>query len=126
MKETYFTIQALDQQARQMYQQVAEINPIKASEFHPSQSALIVLDMQSYFMDPSSHAFIPSAGAIVDGILHLIDAYHVHQRQIFFTRHINTSDNAGMMSVWWRDLITPENRLHQIIPEIDTSTNLRR
>jgi len=121
MKETYFTIQALDQQARDLYKQVAEINPIKASELHPSQSALLVLDMQSYFMDPSSHAFIPSAGAIVDGILQLIDAFHAAGKPVFFTQHVNTLGDAGMMQFWWKDLLTTHNPLHQLIPEIDIS-----
>jgi hypothetical protein len=49
MKETYFTDLSLDQQARELYQQVSEIAHIKTLEFKPSQSALLVLDMQAYF-----------------------------------------------------------------------------
>lgn len=124
MKETYFTIQALDQQAHDLYKYVAEINPINASKFDPSQAALIVLDMQSYFMDPASHAFIPSAEAIVDSILHLIDAFHTAGKPVFFTQHVNTPGDAGMMQFWWKDLLTSENPLHRLIPEIDISRGM--
>jgi isochorismate hydrolase len=121
MKESYFTTQLLEQQVRDLYQQVSESSLIKKQEFRSSQSALLVLDMQSYFLDASSHAYIPSAGAILNGILQLIDAFFNHQLPIFFSQHMNTADDAGMMSIWWKDLITSKNPLYRIIPEIDTS-----
>jgi isochorismate hydrolase len=121
MKEPYFTIQSLEHQALELYQQIADRSQKKAVSFQPQQSALLVLDMQAYFLDASSHAYIPSVGAILPGILQLIDAYFTHQRPIFFTQHINTIDNAGMMSVWWKDLITLKHPLQGIIPEIDQS-----
>ncbi len=62
MKERYFTTQSLEHQARELYQQVADLSQKKAFVYQPSQSALLVLDMQAYFLEASSHAFIPSAG----------------------------------------------------------------
>lgn len=121
MKETYFSDLSLDQQARDLYRQVAATVPIKSLEFQPTQSALLVLDMQSYFLDPASHACIPSAGAILDGILRLIEAFSQHRRSIFFSQHINTVENAGKMSTWWKDLLTEDHPHQQITPEIDLS-----
>jgi bifunctional isochorismate lyase/aryl carrier protein len=121
MKEMYFTDLSLDQQASELYQQVSDMTQIRKLEFHPSHSALLVLDMQSYFMDPASHAYIPSAGAILDGILQLLDEFLIHHRPIFFSQHINTPEDAGTMSTWWKDLITSDNPQHGIIPEIDPS-----
>ena len=124
MKEAYFTIQSLDQQARDLYQQVADISKSNVLDYQPSQSALLVLDMQSYFLDISSHACVPSGGAILAGILQLIDAFYLYQRPIFFTQHANTPENAGMMAVWWKDLITFQNPLAAIVPEIDLSKGI--
>jgi isochorismate hydrolase len=121
MKERYFSTQSLEHQALELYRQVTDQSQKKAITFQSSQSALLVLDMQSYFLDAASHAYIPSAGAILNGILQLIDAYFIHQRPIFFSQHINTAADAGMMSIWWKDLITSTNPLHRIIPEIDLS-----
>jgi bifunctional isochorismate lyase/aryl carrier protein len=121
MKESYFTDLSLDQQANELYKQVSEITHIQKLEFQPAHSALLVLDMQSYFLDPASHAYIPSAGAILDGILQLIDAFDAHQMPIFYSQHINNADNAGMMSIWWKDLITTDHPLHNISPEFDLS-----
>lgn len=121
MKETYFTIPSLEQQARELYQQVADLSQKKALEYQPSQSALLVLDMQAYFLEASSHAYIPSAEAILDGIVKLINEYFTDGRPVIFTQQINTTSNAGMMSIWWKDLLTSENPLHKIIPEIDLS-----
>jgi bifunctional isochorismate lyase/aryl carrier protein len=121
MKEIYFTGENLEVQSRDLFQQAVEISRQKVLEFQPLKSALLVLDMQSYFLDASSHAYVPSSQAIVNGISQLIKAYSDHQLPIFFSQHINTPENAGMMSVWWKDLITPDHPHHRIIPEIDTS-----
>ena len=121
MKETYFTDLSIDQQASDLYQQVSEMTHIQKLEFQPTHSALLVLDMQAYFLDPASHAYIPSAGAILDGILQLMDEFSAHQQPIFFSQHINTAENAGNMSTWWKDLITTDHPLHGIIPDIDLS-----
>lgn len=121
MKERYFTIQSLEHQALELYKHVADLSQKKATAFQPQGSALFVLDMQDYFLDASSHAYIPSAEAILGGIVQLIKEYFKHGRPIIFTQHINTSDNAGMMSTWWKDLITSKNPLHRIAPEIDPS-----
>jgi len=121
MKEHYFTIQSLERQARELYRQVVNLSQNKTLEYLPSRSALLVLDMQAYFLDTSSHAYIPSAEAILDGIVNLINEYFAHGRPVIFTQQINTVSNAGMMSIWWKDLITTQNPLHKIVPEIDLS-----
>jgi isochorismate hydrolase len=124
MKERYFTIQSLERQALELYQQVANTPQKKALRFQPQRSALLVLDMQAYFLDVSSHAYVPSAEAILDGIVQLVREYSAHQRPVIFTQHINTPDDAGMMSTWWKDLITAENPLHRIVPNIDISMGM--
>ncbi len=121
MKERYFTQQLLEQQASQMLQEVTKFPPQKGISFHPGESALLVLDMQEYFLAPASHAYIPSAEAIIGGILRLIDAYASLEQPTIFTQHINSTSNAGMMSTWWSDLITTRNPFHRIIPQIDVS-----
>jgi isochorismate hydrolase len=121
MKEMYFTDLSIDQQASELYRQIIEMTEIRKLEFQPSSTALLVLDMQSYFLDPASHAYIPSAGAIVDGILQLVEEFSAHHWPIFFSQHLNTAENAGSMSTWWKDLITPDHPQRGIIPDIDLS-----
>ncbi len=77
--------------------------------------------MQAYFLDPESHAYIPSAGAIVEGITRLIEVYSSRGRPVIFTQHINNENNAGMMASWWKEVITAQNPLSQLIPEIDVT-----
>ncbi len=83
-------------------------------------SALLVLDMQSYFLDETSHAFIPSAPAIVPGINKLIQAYSRVGLPICFSRHVNTPQNAGRMAKWWREVILDESPLSAISGRMDT------
>jgi isochorismate hydrolase len=86
-----------------------------------SRPALLVLDMQDYFLDPDSHAFVPSAPAIVPGIRQLIAAFEAQTLPVFFTRHLNTPKNAGMMARWWRDLIAADHPFSQITGQFDIS-----
>lgn len=121
MKENYFTPQSFEHQAVELYRQVIDHIRQKVVTFQPTRSALLVLDMQAYFLDPSSHAFIPSANVILEGIIQLINEYYAHGRPIIFTQHINTDQDAGKMATWWKDVLTISNPLHRLIPEIDVA-----
>jgi isochorismate hydrolase len=120
-KERYFTPQNIQAKTEQLLLDFDRPSQASSFPFTPEQSALLVLDLQDYFLDAHSHAYIPSAAAIIPGINKLIDAYAQHDLQIFFTRHINDIHNSAMMSRWWRDLITADNPLSQISADIDTS-----
>lgn len=119
MKERYFTSENLQSKAADMLDRLDGIK--KSRSITIKQAALLVLDMQEYFLYPASHAFIPSAPAIIPNIKNLIAAFNQHQQPVIFTRHINTPENAAAMSRWWRDLIAAENPLSAITCDLDTS-----
>jgi isochorismate hydrolase len=91
----------------------------KRQVLKPEDCALLVLDMQSFFIDSSSHAFVPSGPAILPGVQRLIDVFEDAKRPVFFTRHLNKPSNGGMMSEWWQDLIREESVTSRIIPQLD-------
>ena len=124
MKERYFSPEHYEQTAQEMYQRILPFRSRRAFSFQPERSALLVLDMQVYFLDTSSHAYIPSAGAIVPNLQRLITAYSEQGYPLFFTKHINNTENAGLMGSWWRELITADSPTSKIIPELDTSTGV--
>ena len=124
MKQLYFTSQTLEQKAWKMRQSLEKFQRPREWQLEPSRSALLVLDMQDYFLDATSHAFIPSAGAILPGVKALIQAYAQNGLPVVFTQHINDRQDAGLMATWWRDLITPQSPYKDITVELDTSTGI--
>jgi len=120
MKERYFTTDNLQAKAAE---QLARIEGIKKTRpLIKKKTALLVLDMQEYFLDPDSHAFVPSALAILPQIQKLIAAFKHQHQPVIFTQHINTPENAAAMSRWWRDLITAENPSSKISSELETKS----
>ncbi len=119
MKERYFNLPDTTNDALALLEQarVTKISNIKL--FHLDRAALLVLDMQNYFLEESSHAFIPSAPAIVGNILSLIELFQANNRPVFTTRHTNTQKDAGMMKVWWKEIISSREPQSKIIPEIE-------
>jgi bifunctional isochorismate lyase/aryl carrier protein len=120
-REKYFSIESIATQAAEMYRTLQELGLIKKQLFVPENSALLVLDMQKIFAQPESHAFIPSFPAIVPGILRLIDTYTSQNLTIIYTQHLNNRKDAGLMAIWWRNLVTISDPLGELIPELDTS-----
>jgi isochorismate hydrolase len=121
LKEVYFTSQNIEQKPREMLCCLEESLRLRKRSFHPTNSALLVLDMQDYFLDPSSHAWIPSAEAILPGIQDLIQAYYRNSLPVIFTQHIDSAAGEGMMPSWWRDTIQPENPLRKLDSRLDVS-----
>lgn len=119
-KESYFTEEMIQEKSREMLDSVSESRRRHGDLiFQPEKAILLVLDMQKYFLREDSHAFIPSALAILPGIMKLIDAFSKANRPVVVTRHVNTPKNAGMMSKWWRDLINLQSAHSQLADKLN-------
>ena len=121
MKTRYFSIEKIDKESKSMLEKLPDNESRRVSSFDPSNSSLLILDMQSYFLDQNSHAFIPSAEAIVPGLELLARVYYEKNLPVIFTQHLNTRQDAGSMATWWSDLISVEDPLSVIIPAFDFS-----
>jgi len=118
-KENYFTSATIDATARAM----AAALPVnrRANAFSPTASALLVIDMQRYFLSPDSHAFLPAAPAIVANINAMIAAFNETARPVFFTRHGNDRHDCGQMAAWWGELLGRDHLLGSLDAGLDSA-----
>jgi len=124
MKEAYFTPASIKEQAARMLNPLTRFREHRKWLIQSDKSALLVLDMQNYFLEPSSHAYIPSAPAILLNINLLIDSYAKLGLPIIFTRHLNTPEDSRMMGNWWREVITADKASSQISTVLDTTRGI--
>lgn len=91
-----------------------------AHRFFPERSALLVIDMQRFFLEESSHSYLPGARAIIGNVRRLVDSYRRLGRPVIFTRHALLKDEQpGIMGSWWGDVLRDEDELSQIAPELE-------
>jgi isochorismate hydrolase len=95
----------------------------RKTDLSGTRPALLVTDMQQYFLNPSSHAFIPSAEAIIPNINRLIHHFEKNNYPVIFTKHFNTEEDAGNMKSWWHDLITPDSPYSSLSPLLSFSSS---
>ncbi len=117
MPEGYFTTGNISEKSRHILEEVRALGFRRDIEFAPDRAALLVIDMQRYFLDGSSHAFIPSAAAIIPRIRRLAERFIERGLPVILTRHINTDEDAGMLARWWNDLIREDDPLSTIADE---------
>jgi ureidoacrylate peracid hydrolase len=85
------------------------------------RSALLVIDMQRFFLDPGSPSFTCGGPPILPNIKRLIDFYRAKKRPVIYTCHVHKKDgsDAGIMRWWWQGMCiegTEESKVH---PEIE-------
>jgi nicotinamidase-related amidase len=124
IKEKYFTSDNITNVANELLDYKPELSYCNELDFDIDSSALIVLDMQEFFLSDESHAHVPSSAAIIPGIKRLIEKFDHSGRPIIFTRHLNNDQNSGMMSEWWRDILRRENPLSEISREFDVESHM--
>jgi bifunctional isochorismate lyase/aryl carrier protein len=125
MKKQYFTKENLRAKATEMLDMVRKFRGYHDIVFLPEKSALMVMDMQEYFLSPASHAYIPSAETILPGVKKLASLYEAKRLPVIFTLHSNTKRNAGMMGKWWPNLLgegSPESHLPE---DLESSGGIR-
>ena len=119
-KELYFTAGNQKQKTRFWIQECKKMKRHVVFKFNLSEAALLVLDMQKFFLDEENHAFIPSAVNVIPNIQKLVHYFDEKRRPIIFTQHVDTEHPEEMMTKWWRDSVTANSEDSKIIPQLNT------
>jgi len=128
--EPYVTAENLEDKTRAWLDRIAPFNQ-HHMELNRDRSALLVIDMQRFFLDPSSPTFTCGGLAILPNVKRLIRAFREARRPVIFTRHVHHPEglDAGIMGWWWQGMCregTPESEVHdEIAPRPDEKVILK-
>ncbi|MDT8392562.1 MAG: isochorismatase family protein [Bacteroidales bacterium] len=118
MKEEYFTKDNIAHESNEMIEEVKYYSGNRLYMPDVRHMALLVVDMQNYFLSPAEHAFIPSAPAVMPNILQLMEICKGYGMPVILTRHMNTKENAGLMGVRWHEVIREGDPRSEIHPDV--------
>ncbi len=117
--EPYVTQKTLEEKTRLWLEKISEFNQHEM-QINRDKSALLVIDMQKFFLDPLSPTFTCGGMAILPGLSKLINAFREVKRPVIYTCHVHHPDgmDAGIMSWWWKGMCiegSPESKVHDSI-----------
>jgi nicotinamidase-related amidase len=89
-------------------------------ELNCEKSAIIVIDMQKFFLDPESPSYTCGGPAILPNIRILIKTFRKANRPVIYTKHVHHPGgiDAGIMKWWWEGMCkegSPESEIHSNI-----------
>ena len=76
-KEVYYTKENAAQKSTEWKSECDLIKKHKPFQYTAKSSALLVLDMQEFFLSSDSHAFVPSAPNIIPNIQELLQNFNL-------------------------------------------------
>ncbi|MCX6270741.1 MAG: isochorismatase family protein [Bacteroidetes bacterium] len=124
LKTDYFTSATLRAKSEKMLSELQPYRDRHSFGFIPERSALLVLDMQRYFLDKNSHAYVPSAAAITENILLMTDLFIKRELPVILTRHTDVTEGSGSMMRWWKDSIREDDLRSEVIPELSRQNTI--
>ena len=112
MNKPHVTEKNIDQKATESLKAIAHYNSHEMS-LVIDKAALMVIDMQKFFIDSDSVTLTEGGPAIVPNCQRLIESFRRARRPVIFTRHVHKSAelDGGIMTLWWEDMCfdgTPE------------------
>ena len=117
--EPYVTTESIISKTHTWLEKIASFNQ-HSMRLNHDKSALIVIDMQYFFLNPGSPTFTCGGLAILPTLKRLIDAFREAGRPVIFTRHVHHQNNldSGIMGRWWEGMCleeSPESEIHRNI-----------
>ncbi|HUT80306.1 MAG TPA: isochorismatase family cysteine hydrolase [Candidatus Bathyarchaeia archaeon] len=123
-KDDYFTNENREKKISEWKEILANYySSKKRFEFRLERTALMIIDMQEYFLNPISHAYLPAARTIIEPIKKLQKAFMDNGKAIFFTKYGLHSDDEDMsiMTRWWNGSLNVEDPMYAIVHDFDTN-----
>jgi ureidoacrylate peracid hydrolase len=115
----YVTPDSLEAKARLWLEKIAPFNQHHMA-LNKEKAALLITDMQRFFLDPASPTFTCGGLAILPTLKRLIDAFRVAGRPVIYIRHVHHPGfmDAGIMGWWWKGMCregSPESEINDDI-----------
>ena len=119
LMEPYVVVENIKSKAQSWLARIAPYNQHEM-RLKGEASALLVVDMQRFFLDASSPTFACGGVAVVPAVKRLIAAFRQVQRPVIFTRHVHHPDDldSGIMGWWWKGKCLEGSRESEIHPEL--------
>ncbi len=117
--ESYVTEKSIGAKSREWLERISAFNTHRM-RINREKAALLVIDMQRFFLDPSSPTFTCGGLAVLPNVKRLIEAFRSAGLPVIFTRHVHHPEgiDAGIMGWWWEGMCvegTPESEVHDDI-----------
>lgn len=113
MKEAYFKTGNIHAVAAAMLEKCNRSRFVKSIDL--KHCALLLIDLQSYFTDSQSRAFLPASVAVLPELLKLSTAWKEAGLPQILSRHIDPESPKKEMESWWKNKLTASDPLSQII-----------
>ena len=117
--QPYVTVETIESKSNEWLKKIATFNRHKM-ELNVEKSALLVIDMQDFFLDESSPTFTCGGLAILPKLKGLISAFREGGLPVIYTRHVHNPqlNDIGIMGWWWEGIClegSPESEVHKSI-----------
>ena len=114
--EPYVTASSIAEQTTRWLERIGPFNQ-HAMKLGWEKSALMVVDMQKFFLDPESPTFTCGGLAILPNLKRLINKFRQNERPIIYSKHVHHPDHldSGIMGWWWEGMCiegSPESEIH--------------
>lgn len=113
----YVTAETLALKTREWLKEIEPYNQ-HVMRLDTRKSALLVIDMQEFFLAPHSPTYTCGGQAILPNVQRLVGAFRAAGRPVIFTRHMHRADgsDAGIMGWWWDGMCvegSPESEVYR-------------
>jgi isochorismate hydrolase len=88
-----------------------------------TQAALMVIDMQRYFLDEQSHAFIPTGAEIVPNIQRVLKQFRDQGRPVIFTRFALKQGEQDPVGDFWGRTVREGSKESRIVEALEPRAN---
>jgi len=114
--EPYVTAENIESKALTWLERIRPYNQHEM-RLNAAASALLVVDMQRFFLDAASPTFTCGGVAILPTVKRLMDAFRRVNRPVIFTQHVHHPGDldCGIMGWWWQGRClegSPESEIH--------------
>lgn len=114
--EPYVTVENIESKTQAWLRQIQPFNQHEM-QLNVASSALLVVDMQRFFLDASSPTFTCGGLAILPRVKNLLGAFRRAGRPVIFSQHVHHPGDldSGIMGWWWEGKClegSPESEIH--------------
>lgn len=115
----YVTEKNLKTKARAWQKAIAPHNRHKMT-LNARKTALLVIDMQHFFLDPDGAGFTAGGPAIIPNVSRILQEFRRCRRPVIYTAHVHDpqGSDAGILGWWWDEAClegTAEAQIHPVL-----------